>query len=119
MIVLCSFCVRANLTPRVEIRKGSSALRKVVPLALVLIAGAAVILWFGSQLNSWVLGGLIGGLASLLLSIPISLALFSYFARQHDEHEQYRPVVYKRLRSRRSTYSAEEIDAGYRDEEYE
>jgi hypothetical protein len=84
----------------------------------VLIAGAAVILWFGSRLNSWILGGLIGGLASLLLSIPISLALFSYFARQHDEHEQYRPVTYKRLRSQRSTYSSEERDAGYYDAEY-
>jgi hypothetical protein len=85
---------------------------------LVLIAGAAVILWFGSRLNSWILGGLIGGLASLLLSIPISLALFAYFARQHDEREQYRQVTYKRLRSQRSTYSAEERDADSYDAEY-
>src|SRR5215472_11941145 len=119
MIVLCSFCVRSNLTPRVEIRKGSSALRKAVPLALVLIAGAAVILWYGNRLNSWILGGLMGGLASLLLSIPISLALFSYLARQHAEHEQYRQAVYKqRLRSRRSTYSPKDRDAGYYDAEY-
>jgi hypothetical protein len=97
-------------------------LRKAVPLALVLIAGAAVVLWFGNRLNSWVLGGLIGGLASLLLSIPISLALFAYFTRQHDEYEQYSPVVYKRLRSRRSIplpdYSPHEIDARYHDDEY-
>lgn len=93
-------------------------MKKAVPLALVLIAGAAVILWFGNRLNSWILGGLIGGLASLLLSIPISLALFSYFARQHDGHEQYRQVVYKRLRPRRPTYSPAESDAGYYDTEY-
>ena len=46
---------------------------KAVAVALVLIAGAAVVLWYGNTLNSWVLGGLIGGLAALLLSIPISL----------------------------------------------
>jgi hypothetical protein len=58
---------------------------KAVAAALVLIAGAAVVLWYGNTLNSWVLGGLIGGLAALLLSIPISLTLFSYFSRRHDE----------------------------------
>ena len=94
-------------------------MKKAVPVALVLIAGAAVILWFGNRLNSWVLGGLIGGLASLLLSIPISLALFAYFARQHAQHEQYTQQVQRnRLRSRRSTaYLPDEIDAGYYDEE--
>src|SRR5437588_5918008 len=59
---------------------------KSVATALVLIAGAAVVLWYGNTLNSWVLGGLIGGLAALLLSIPISLTVFSYFSRRHDEH---------------------------------
>jgi hypothetical protein len=58
---------------------------KAVAAALVLIAGAAVVLWYGNTLNSWVLGGLIGGLAALLLSIPISLTLFSYLSRRHDE----------------------------------
>jgi hypothetical protein len=58
---------------------------KAVATALVLIAGAAVVLWFGNTLNSWVLGGLIGGLAALLLSIPISLTLFSYLSHRHDE----------------------------------
>jgi len=57
---------------------------KVVATALVLIAGAAVVLWFGNTLNSWVLGGLIGGFAALLLSIPISLTLFSYLSRRYD-----------------------------------
>ncbi|HZR41158.1 MAG TPA: hypothetical protein VFB12_13625 [Ktedonobacteraceae bacterium] len=58
---------------------------KAVAAALVLIAGAAVVLWYGNTLNSWVLGGLIGGLAALLLSIPISLTLFSFLSRRHDE----------------------------------
>jgi hypothetical protein len=58
---------------------------RAAAVALVLIVGAAVVLWYGNTLNSWVLGGLIGGLAALLLSIPISLVLFSYFSRRHDE----------------------------------
>ncbi len=58
---------------------------KAVATALVLIAGAAVVLWYGNTLNSWILGGLIGGLAALLLSIPISLTVFSYLSRRHDE----------------------------------
>jgi hypothetical protein len=58
---------------------------KAVATALVLIAGAAVVLWYGNTLNSWVLGGLIGGLAALLVSIPISLTVFSYLSRRHDE----------------------------------
>ena len=61
---------------------------KAVAIALVLIAGAAVVLWYGNTLNSWVLGGLIGGLAALLLSIPISLMLFSYLSKRHDERLQ-------------------------------
>lgn len=97
-------------------------MRKAVPVALVLIAGAAVVLWFGNRLNSWVLGGLIGGLASLLLSVPISLTLFAYFARQHDAYERSTHVSHKRLLSRRSTpltdYSPHEIDADYADDEY-
>ena len=59
---------------------------KLVATALVLIASAALVLWYGNTLNSWVLGGLIGGLAALLLSIPISLMLFSYLSRHHDEY---------------------------------
>src|SRR5947209_1314695 len=61
---------------------------RVAAVALVVIVGAAVVLWFGNTLNSWVLGGLIGGLAALLLSIPISLTLFSYLSRRHDERLQ-------------------------------
>src|SRR2546426_6338237 len=58
---------------------------RTAAVALVLIVGAAVVLWYGNTLNSWVLGGLIGGLAALLLSIPISLIVFSYLSRRHDE----------------------------------
>ena len=58
---------------------------RAAAVALVLIVGAAVVLWFGNMLNSWVLGGLMGGLAALLLSIPISLTLFSFLSRRHDE----------------------------------
>src|SRR5436305_8380455 len=58
---------------------------RVAAVALVVIVGAAVVLWFGNTLNSLVLGGLIGGLAALLISIPISLTLFSYLSRRHDE----------------------------------
>lgn len=61
---------------------------RVAAVAFVLIVGAAVVLWFGNTLNSWVLGGLIGGLAAILLSIPITLTLFTYLARRHDERQQ-------------------------------
>lgn len=73
-----------------EAQKGSEPLLKAVAAALVLIAGAAVVLWYANTLNSWVLGGLIGGLAALLLSIPISLTLFSFLARRHEEQERAR-----------------------------
>ena len=58
---------------------------KAAALAFVLLIGAAIVLAFANTLNSWVLGGLIGGLAAILLSIPISLALFTILARRHDE----------------------------------
>src|SRR6266853_2838047 len=58
---------------------------KAAALAFVLLIGAAIVLAFANTLNSWVLGGLIGGLAALLLSIPISLTLFSYLSRRHEE----------------------------------
>jgi hypothetical protein len=59
---------------------------KVAALALVLIVASAVVLIFANTLNSWVVGGLIGGLAALLISIPISLIIFSTLARRQDEH---------------------------------
>jgi hypothetical protein len=57
---------------------------RVAAVTLVLIVGAAMVLIFANTLNSWVLGGLLGGLAALLLSIPISLALFTLLARRHN-----------------------------------
>lgn len=57
---------------------------KAVATAMVLIAAAAVVLWSGATLNSWVLGGLIGGLAALLISVPVSLALFSHLSKRHN-----------------------------------
>ncbi len=93
---------------------------KAVAAAMVLIAGAAVVLWFGNTLNSWVLGGLIGGLAALLLSVPISLTLFSYLSRRHDEQlraeaelaetefsEVYGAYAETPARTLRGTYDAE------------
>src|SRR6266568_3355430 len=65
--------------------KDAHQIMKAVATALVLIVGAAVVLWYGNTLNSWVLGGLIGGLAALLISIPISLTLFSYLSRRHED----------------------------------
>ncbi|HVB26107.1 MAG TPA: hypothetical protein VNG51_29475 [Ktedonobacteraceae bacterium] len=69
---------------------------RAAAVALVLLVGAVVILWFGNTLNSWVLGGLIGGFAALLISIPISVTLFLYLSRRHDEKlsaEQVEPSV--------------------------
>lgn len=80
-----------------EAQKGSKPLLKAVATALVLIAGAAVVLWYANTLNSWVVGGLIGGLAALLLSIPISLTLFTYLSRRHDERTAAEREVYGRL----------------------
>lgn len=61
---------------------------RVAAVALVLIVGAAVVLAFANTLNSWVLGGLLGGLAAILLSIPISLTLFTLLARRHDARQR-------------------------------
>ncbi|MBA2681675.1 MAG: hypothetical protein H0U76_25180 [Ktedonobacteraceae bacterium] len=88
---------------------------KAVAAALVLVVGAAVVLWYGNTLNSWVLGGLIGGLAALLLSIPISLTIFSFLSRHHDQRsrsdEEYEPIYeYPEVPERvaRSVYVVEE-----------
>jgi hypothetical protein len=57
---------------------------RAAAVAIVFIIGAAVILVFANSLNSWVLGGLIGGLAALLISIPISVMLYTILSRRHD-----------------------------------
>jgi hypothetical protein len=65
---------------------------RVAAVALVLLVGAVAVLILANTLNAWVLGGLLGGLAAILISIPVSLALFTLLARRHDarqlEHEQ-------------------------------
>jgi hypothetical protein len=98
-------------------------LRKAVAVALVLIAGAAVILWYGNRLNSWVLGGLIGGLASLLLSIPISLTLYMYFARHAELQRQQTEGRIQHLRVENdedvSGYLPERVGVEYYSEEDE
>ncbi len=68
---------------------------RVAVVALVLIVGAAVVLAFANTLNSWVLGGLLGGLAAILLSIPISLTLFTLLARRHDARRQADELVFE------------------------
>ena len=65
---------------------------RIAFLALLLLLVSAVVLIFANTLNSWVLGGLIGGLAAILLSIPISLIIFSMLARRHDEQLRERIV---------------------------
>ena len=111
---------------------------KVAALALVLIVASAVVLIFANTLNSWVVGGLIGGLAALLISIPISLIIFSTFARRHDEslyaqmlqqHEEdlaYAEEEYRQAYEDGDGYDEEEVygrvyeaDAYYVDEEAE
>lgn len=83
---------------------------KAVAAALVLIAGAAVVLWFGNTLNSWILGGLIGGLAALLLSIPISLIMFSYLSRRHDERLRAEAEWTEAEFSQRAIHGAYEVE---------
>ena len=80
---------------------------KVAALAIVLIIASAVVLIFANTLNSWVLGGLIGGLAALLISIPISLIIFSTLARRHDER------LYAEMRLQ------QEEDLAYYEEDYQ
>src|SRR6266480_6826577 len=93
---------------------------KAVATALVLIVGAAIVLWYGNTLNSWVLGGLIGGFGALLLSIPISLVLFSYFSRHCDEHLEEEVLEYEKISlAQHGCYSIyNEEYFGYEDQEF-
>lgn len=96
---------------------------RAAAVALVLIVGAAIVLWFGNMLNSWVLGGLIGGLAALLLSIPISLTLFSFLSRRHDQWLETMEPELEAISLARSydfdDVEAEEIQPVYEAEVYE
>lgn len=60
---------------------------RVAAVAFVLVVGAAVVLAFANTLNSWVLGGLLGGLAAILLCIPVSLAIFALLARRQETRQ--------------------------------
>src|SRR5579863_10748452 len=82
---------------------------RAAAVAFVLIIGAAVVLWFGNMVNSWVLGGLIGGLAALLLSIPISLTLYSFLSRRHDQRfGAIEPALEERSLARSYSYEYED-----------
>lgn len=61
---------------------------RVAAVAFVLIVGAAVVLAFANTLNSWVLGGLLGGLAAILLCIPVSLAIFALLTRRQEARQR-------------------------------
>lgn len=91
---------------------------KAVATALVLIAGAAVVLWYGNTLNSWVLGGLIGGLAALLLSIPISLTIFSYLSRRHDDRVQAEQAEIQEEMSLAQVHEYSHLPVGVAEEAY-
>ena len=88
---------------------------KVAALALVLIVASAVVLIFANTLNSWVVGGLIGGLAALLISIPIALIIFSTFARRHDER-LYAQMLLQHEED--LAYAEEEYRQEYEEDEY-
>lgn len=90
---------------------------RVAAVAFVLIIGAAVVLWYGNTLNSLVLGGLIGGFAALLLSIPITLTLFSYLSRRHDERLKAEAQEEASLMQLRA-YQEEPVEV-YESDEYE
>jgi hypothetical protein len=92
---------------------------KAIVTALVLIVGAAVVLWYGNTLNSWVLGGLIGGFGAVLLSIPISLVLFSYFSQHYAQHQQKEVLEHNQIAlARRGSYSIVQDQSSYDDEDY-
>jgi hypothetical protein len=87
-------------------------------LANVLIVGAAVILWYGNTLNSWVVGGLVGGFGALLLSIPISFILFSYFSQHYHQPQQEETLEDEMLLMQHRSYSIVQDQSAYDDEEY-
>ncbi len=101
-----------------KVQKGNAALIKAVATALVLIVAAAVILWYGNTLNSWVVGGLVGGFGALLLSIPISFVLFSYFSH-HAHKPQHEDVLEDEVVFvQRGSYSLVQDQLDYNEDEY-
>lgn len=91
---------------------------KAVATALVLIVGAAVVLWYGNTLNSWVVGGLVGGFGALLLSIPISLVLFSYFSHHYHKPQREDALGDEVVLVQRGSYSLVQDQLSCDDEEY-
>lgn len=90
---------------------------KAIATALVLIVGAAVILWYGNTLNSWVVGGLVGGFCALLLSIPISLVIFSYFSHHYHKPQQEEVLEDEMVLVQRGSYSIVQDQLAYHDDE--
>jgi hypothetical protein len=68
-------------------KKGMLSMRVAV-VALILALGAVVVLGLSDALNPWVPGGLGGAQIILLLSIPISLALFFSLFLSHRQAER-------------------------------
>jgi membrane protein implicated in regulation of membrane protease activity len=58
---------------------------KVTLVALILALVAVALLAFSDALHPWVPVGLLGAQIALLLSIPISLALFAFLAHRRAE----------------------------------
>jgi hypothetical protein len=62
---------------------------KAIVVALVLMIGVIVVLWFGDTLNALGLASWSGSQTALLIllfSVPISLGLFVFLS--HRQHEQ-------------------------------
>ncbi len=61
---------------------------KAIAVALILMIGVIVVLWFGDTLNALGLASWSGSEAALLIllfSIPISLGLFVFLSHRKDE----------------------------------
>ena len=61
---------------------------KAIVVALILMIGVIVVLWFGDTLNALGLASWSGSEAALLIllfSIPISLGLFVFLSHRKDE----------------------------------
>jgi len=64
---------------------------KAIVVAVVLMIGVIVVLWFGDTLNALGLASWSGSQTALLIllfSVPISLGLFVFLS--HRQHEQFK-----------------------------
>lgn len=55
-----------------------------IVVSVALVSVAVVVIIFANTLNSWVFGGLLGGLAALLAAIPISIVIFNYLSYRFE-----------------------------------